>query len=621
MIDEILELSIVEPNYPEQLCQLLVDQLGCSSSAIQSADGVRWLVLGQAGDKSLPPEDTLQSALDGIEIQFSDGWACIPNSQQLANGKQQQVLSLECDDPQRVGAMINDIRDPLFTAISSWSQYKQLTHRALRAETILAIAAQWHGIKETDDLVTEIVKASTTLLGAERASLFLWDQDNHELVARPALGVEGGELRVPEDAGVVGEVVRTGDSLRVDEIEGAGQINRDVDSELDFVTRNLICCPLKNEANEILGALQVLNKQDGIFTSDDLAVLEELASHIMSALQTTRQIEQLISSRSVIAAEAAQELDLIGDSPQMVALKSTIHRIADTDLSILILGENGTGKEVVSQLIHYQSGRSEEPLVAVNCAALTETLLESELFGHVRGAFTDAHADHVGKFELATNGTLLLDEIGDMSLAGQAKLLRVLEAKEIVRVGGSTPIRIDTRVIAATNQDLAEKVRDKTFREDLFFRLNVVTLEVPALRLRGEDIVLLAEHFLRELSVKARRNVPRLKASARKRLLAHTWPGNVRELRNVVERLVYLTDGDTVEADDLDFVVAPGGSGPQVSLELSLNDATREFQMQYIQSQIKRLGGNMTEVAKHLGVHRSNLYRKLHQLGCDVSEE
>jgi Nif-specific regulatory protein len=323
----------------------------------------------------------------------------------------------------------------------------------------------------------------------------------------------------------------------------------------------------------------------------------------------------------VIAAEASQELDLIGDSPQMVALKSTIHRIADTDLSILILGENGTGKEIVSQLIHYQSGRSEEPLVAVNCAALTETLLESELFGHVRGAFTDAHADHVGKFELATNGTLLLDEIGDMSLAGQAKLLRVLEAKEVVRVGGSTPIRIDTRVIAATNQDLAEKVRDKTFREDLFFRLNVVTLEVPALRLRGEDIVLLAEHFLGELSVKARRNIPRLKASARKRLLAHTWPGNVRELRNVVERLVYLTDGDTVEADDLDFVVAPGGSGPQVSLELSLNDATREFQMQYIQAQIKRLGGNMTEVAKHLGVHRSNLYRKLHQLGFDVSEE
>jgi Nif-specific regulatory protein len=496
-----------------------------------------------------------------------------------------------------------------------------LSDRALRAETILAIAAQWHGIKETDELVTEIVKASTTLLGAERASLFLWDQDNHELVARPALGVEGGELRVPEDTGVVGEVVRTGDSLRVDEIEGAGQINRDVDSELDFVTRNLICCPLKNEADEILGALQVLNKQDGIFTSDDLTVLEELASHIMSALQTTRQIEKLISSRSVIAAEAAQELDFIGDSPQMVALKSTIHRIADTDLSILILGENGTGKEVVSQLVHYESGRSEEPLVAVNCAALTETLLESELFGHVRGAFTDAHADHVGKFELATNGTLLLDEIGDMSLAGQAKLLRVLEAKEVVRVGGSTPIRIDTRVIAATNQDLAEKVRGKTFREDLFFRLNVVTLEVPALRLRGEDIVLLAEHFLGELSVKARRKTPRLKASARKRLLAHTWPGNVRELRNVVERLVYLTDGDTVEADDLDFVVAPGGSGSQVSLELSLNDATREFQMQYIQSQIKRLGGNMTEVAKHLGVHRSNLYRKLHQLGFDVSEE
>ena len=620
MIDELHELSIVNREYPVQLCRLLVERLGAESCCIQSADGIRWINLGHFGREASAPGTLLQAALDSLELQKEGGWVCLPQSGVSSPTAQQHTIAIKGGEAADARALLLDNRASLFTSIESWRSHQALLDRAERAETVLSIAAQWHGIKQTDELVTEIVKASANLLDAERASLFLWDRDNHELVARPALGVEGGELRVPEDAGVVGEVLRTGQSLQVDDIEGEEQINRDVDSKLDFVTRNLICCPLQNTDGEILGALQVLNKRQGTFTSSDLTALEELAAHTMAAIQETRHVEQLISSRSVIAAEASQDITLVGECPQIVALQSTIRRIADTDLAVLILGENGTGKEVVSQLVHYESGRSEEPFIAVNCAALTETLLESELFGHVRGAFTDAHEDRIGKFELASNGTLLLDEIGDMSLSGQAKLLRVLESKEVVRVGGSTPIRTDTRVIAATNQNLGEMVRSKAFREDLFFRLNVVTLEVPALRERGEDIVLLAEYFLRELSTKARRNVPQLMSSARKRLLAHTWPGNVRELRNLVERLVYLTDGDKVESEDLDFVVPPGNSGPHVSMELTLNAATREFQSQYIQSQIKRLNGNMTEVAKHLGVHRSNLYRKLQQLDLEPDE-
>jgi Nif-specific regulatory protein len=257
----------------------------------------------------------------------------------------------------------------------------------------------------------------------------------------------------------------------------------------------------------------------------------------------------------------------------------------------------------------------------VNCAALAETLLESELFGHEKGAFTDARETRHGKFELASGGTLFLDEIGDMSLAGQSKLLRVLEDKTIVRVGGSQSIHTDVRVLAATNQRLADLVRARRFREDLYFRLNVVSLELPPLRDRGDDVLLLAEHFLQQFSRRAGRRTPKLTAAARKRLLSHAWPGNVRELRNLMERLVYLTAGEKVEAEDLAFILSPAANPPSlVDAGLSLNDATHQFQRQYIEQSIERARSNVSQAAKSLGVHRSNLYRKMRQLGMETSE-
>jgi DNA-binding NtrC family response regulator len=271
-------------------------------------------------------------------------------------------------------------------------------------------------------------------------------------------------------------------------------------------------------------------------------------------------------------------------------------------------------------MIHYRSRRRQEPLVAVNCAALTETLLESELFGHEKGAFTDARELRRGKFELAASGTLFLDEIGDMSLAGQAKLLRVLEEKVVVRVGGSLPIPTNTRVIAATNQNLAELVAKRKFREDLYFRLNVVTLDLPPLRARGDDVLLLAEHFLQHFAALARRKPPKFTAAARKRLLTHTWPGNVRELRNLMERLAYLApeEQDKLDAPDLAFILSPHApAAGSLSLDLPLGEATEHFQTEYINRQIELLRGNMTAVAEKLGLHRSNLYRKMRQLGME----
>jgi Nif-specific regulatory protein len=293
--------------------------------------------------------------------------------------------------------------------------------------------------------------------------------------------------------------------------------------------------------------------------------------------------------------------------------------VADTDLAILVLGENGTGKEVVASSIHYHSRRRNHPFVAVNCAALTETLLESELFGHEKGAFTDAREATAGKFEAADGGTLFLDEIGELSAAGQAKLLRVLEEKVVVRVGGTTPIYTDVRVIAATNRNLSEMVHERRFREDLFFRLNVVSLELPPLRNRGQDVLLLAEHFLEKFAARIGRTKPRLTDEARERLLRHAWPGNVRELRNLMERLAYLSPADAIEAGDLEFILAPVQRGPSlVPFNLELTDATDRFQTEYIKQAIERHGGNMTDAAAALGLHRSNLYRKMRQLGMKM---
>lgn len=494
--------------------------------------------------------------------------------------------------------------------------------RIRRQQAILEIAAQWNQAQDVTTLLERMAEASTSLMQAERASIFLWDRTNRTLIGRPALGVENNELRIPDTTGIVGQVVQTGEVRRVDlDEKEQEEIDRKVDEELGFVTRTLLCAPLVSDGR-ILGAFEMINKLGGNFDSEDEADLVELAHHAGIALANTRHVEELTRKQETLVNQAASEVQMIGDCPAMQELKSSIQRIADTDLSVLILGENGTGKEVAGQMIHYLSKRRNEPLVTVNCAAITESLLESELFGHEKGAFTDANETRPGKFEIASGGTLFLDEIGDMSLSGQAKLLRVLEEKIVVRVGGSTPIPADVRIVAATNQNLAELVKQKKFREDLFFRLTVVTVDMPPLRERGDDVLVLAMFFLKDFCRQAKRNVPSFTAAARKKLLQHQWPGNVRELRNLMERLAYLSQNEKIDSDDLAFIMTgPVANAEPFSLDMNLNEATREFQIDFIQRQIDVARGNMTDAARRLGLHRSNLYRKMRQLGMDCSEE
>ena len=442
------------------------------------------------------------------------------------------------------------------------------------------------------------------------------------MIGRPALGVKGGELRVGDDRGVVGRVLQSGQPMRVDDATQPGVIDHQVDAQLHYRTRTLLCVPVQTRSGERLGVFELVNKRAGTFTREDEEGLTELAAHAAVALENIQDRQRLLAANRQLADQAAEGVRLIGQCPAIEALRSIVRRVAETDLAVLIGGENGTGKEVVAQTIHFQSRRRGQPFIALNCAAIPETLAESELFGHEKGAFTDAREARPGKFELASGGTLFLDEIGDLSLNCQAKLLRVLEEKVMVRVGGSLPIASDARVLAATNQNLAEMVRDKRFREDLYFRLNIVTIDLPPLRERGDDILLLAEHFLGDFCRRARRASPELTVAARKRLVEHPWPGNVRELRNLMERLAYLTSGDRIEAEDLAFILMPRREAVAIAdLGRSLSDATVQFQTDYIRRTIQQLGGNMSRVAEQLGLHRSNLYRKMNQLGMDVPDK
>ncbi len=486
---------------------------------------------------------------------------------------------------------------------------------------ILQIASAWSTVRETEPLLRRIAEESTRLLDCDRASIFLWDKDHQEVIACPALGVESDSLRLPDRTGIVGEVIHSGKSIRVDDAYADPRFSRKVDVAGGYRTRNLLCAPLFDGDRKLIGAFEVINKNRGVFTADDEITLSDLTLQAAAAVLSTRERESLLRSHQQLTEQVTRGVTIIGDSPPIVALRSTVRRLAATDLPVLILGESGTGKEVVAQSLHYQGPRAERPFIAVNCAALTETLLESELFGHEKGSFTDAHEMRRGKFELADGGTIFLDEIGDMSLGGQAKLLRVLEQKVITRVGGSQSIPINVRVIAATNAHLADSVRGKKFREDLYFRLNVVTLELPSLRDRPEDVLPLAEHFLGVFSLQARRQKLSLSPDAKKRMQTHTWPGNVRELRNLMERVAFLAPGEKVEVDDLAFILSPErDTFHEPSADMGLSEATNAFQETYIRKAIKRVRNNMSEAARLLGLHRSNLYRKMRQLGMSEAE-
>ena len=352
---------------------------------------------------------------------------------------------------------------------------------------------------------------------------------------------------------------------------------------------------------------------------------EEMRLVVKKALERTR----LVREHRLLLDRIQREYgfgSLIGSGPAMRRVFDTISKVAETDLTVLIRGESGTGKELVAQALHHRSPRRDRPFIAVNCAAISKELVESELFGHEKGAFTGADAMRSGRFEAAEGGTIFLDEIGDMPLDTQAKVLRVLQERTLERVGGTKPIPIDVRVVAATHRDLEREVEEQTFREDLYYRLKVIEIDLPPLRDRIDDVPALAARFLEVLAERLGREPMKMSSDALKKMMAHGWPGNVRELRNVVEKSAVLASGDTIEASELDLGRSrKGGDKPALPSEDvpfadAKKNAVEDFERAYLLRALRDNEGNISRTAESIGMVRQSLQQKIRELGLRSEE-
>jgi DNA-binding NtrC family response regulator len=350
--------------------------------------------------------------------------------------------------------------------------------------------------------------------------------------------------------------------------------------------------------------------------------MDELLLIIKRLLRMKQLEEENISLRKRVEERYGLE-GLVGKSPRMLKIYELIETVAQTDTTVLIYGESGTGKELVANAIHLRSPRKNGPFVKVNCAALPETLLESELFGHEKGAFTGAMRQRKGRFEIADGGTVFLDEIGDISFGVQVKLLRVLQERQFERVGGNETLSVDVRLICATQRDLKEEIQKETFREDLYYRLNVVPIILPPLRERREDILFLTDHFIDKFSQKMNKEITGLSEDAKTLLLKYLFPGNIRELENMLERAIALLKGKVIQAEDLPEEVCGGESLAQIVCEKvraskPLSSATRIFEKEYIQSVLEKTKGKKGEAAEILGISRKTLWEKIKGLEIEI---
>ena len=345
---------------------------------------------------------------------------------------------------------------------------------------------------------------------------------------------------------------------------------------------------------------------------------------VLHSVEQAMKVGQLVEENRTLKATIAKEHEMIGNSTPIQELKKQINLAAPTSGWVLISGENGTGKELVARSIHAQSQRSDKPFIEVNCAAIPEELIESELFGHEKGAFTGATTQRKGKFDLANDGTLFLDEIGDMSLKTQAKILRILQERKFERVGGSRTIEVDVRVIAATNKNLETEIREGNFREDLFYRLNVLPFHVPPLRERSADIIPLAQHFLHFFSNQEGRPAKSLTVDAEDALRSYSWPGNVRELKNITERLVIMTIDEVIKTEHLPSGIADSNpkipTGSVINYPDSLKESREIFERNFLAQKLEANNWNVSKTAEMVEIERSNLHRKIKAYGIELKK-
>ena len=431
--------------------------------------------------------------------------------------------------------------------------------RARDLNSFLKIATGIGGIRDQESLQWQLLGLIFDVVPAERGAVLLCDNPDEFTSTAAWDRVLGPGHPVRVSRTVVQRALQERVGLVVSDALG-NETLRQVKTLFELKVRSLLCVPLL-VADRVLGAIYLDSTSSTVqFDEDHLQVMTAVAGIASLAFDNVRHWEQLQQENQELRAEIELEHNMVGGSPAMRKVFDFIRRVAPTDSTVLIQGESGTGKELVARAVHRNSSRADRPFVAINCAAITETLLESELFGHEKGAFTGAAAQKKGKVEVAEGGTLFLDEIGELAPGLQAKLLRVLQEREFERLGGNKPIKLNIRLVAATNRSLPEAVKAGTFRNDLYYRLNVVALNMPLLRERREDISVLAEHFVAKASRKCGMRMKSLSSEALACLMHYDWPGNVRELENALERALVLGSTDSILPDDLPEAVLEAGS-------------------------------------------------------------
>ncbi len=495
----------------------------------------------------------------------------------------------------------------------SFETLPQSARMARDLNALLKISAEINSIQGLDALQRRLLELIFEVTAAQGGAILMAGESLEGFASTFGLDrVEGAGRTVQVSSTVAGKVLSEGVAVLSNDIIAAEAFVH-AKSVMSSRASSLLCVPIAI-FEKVFGALYIYITDRSVhFDENDLQLVTAIAGIAAVALENTRRVEWLEQENRRLQDASNIEHNMVGESPSMRRVYQLIAKAAPTDSTVLILGENGTGKELAARAIHQNSPRAGRSFVAINCAALTETLLESELFGHERGAFTGAVAQKKGKLEIADGGTLFLDEVGEMAPQLQAKLLRVLQEREFERVGGTRPIKVNIRLIAATNKDLESAMRDGQFRQDLYYRLNVVRLVMPRLSERREDITLLASYFAAKYSEKCNRRVSGISAEARACLMAYDWPGNVRELENAIERAVVLGSTEMILPEDLPEALLE--VEPEAFAQIAkYHEAINDLKKQLIVKAVEQSGGNYTEAARLLGVHPNYLHRLIRNM-------
>jgi Nif-specific regulatory protein len=486
--------------------------------------------------------------------------------------------------------------------------------RAIRERNaLLKISTTINSIRDWNELQLRLLELTLEVVPAERGRILLADEDSEDLVSGHGWNrLSGADDSIKVSQTICRQVLREVVAILSNDVV-ENEIIGGVASLLEAQVCSLLCVPIV-AFDKPLGVIYLdTSSRTGQFDQAHLQLLTAIAGIAAIAFENARRFELLEKENRRLQQEVKLDHQMVGESQSMRGVYTLIAKVAATSSTVLILGESGTGKELAAHAIHLNSSRANQPFIAINCATLTESLLESELFGHEKGAFTGAINQKRGKLELADGGTVFLDEVGELSPAIQAKLLRVLQTREFERVGGTRSMKVDVRTIAATNRDLMGAIKAGQFREDLYYRLNVVSIQMPPLRERREDVPLLAAFFVATYSKKCKRRVTGISAEARRLLCAYDWPGNVRQLENAIERAVVLGATELIMPEDLPETIFESEAIVEQPAA-GYYETIREAKRQLVSKTLQQTAGNFTEAAKLLRIHPNNLHRLVRNL-------